>query len=352
LRTWRPAGLVLRNDLRRRLRDRSALVTAFGAPLALSVVLGLAFHGGGGTLRFAVAEAPGMDAASALAGIRDVAGTSARVTVVASAADVRAKVSAGKDDLGVIFAGGAVAPSIIVRGDQPLGSSVAGALQNALTERAHTASTTITVVDQTVPGNRGLIGYFGPSMGIVFLFFVASIGARGFLEEREIGTMARLRASPVPAVALVIGKVLGMLALGLASMTVLWTATVHLFATSWGSPLPVALAIIATTLAMTGIGAVVTIFSRTTQQAAGVSGIVGFVLGLLGGNFFPPGSLPPFLVTASKITPNRWALQTFGSLALDHGTLSDVWPALVVLVMMGALTGGYALRRVQRMGTV
>jgi ABC-2 type transport system permease protein len=352
LTSLRPAGIILGNDLRRRRRDRSALMVAFVAPLVLSIVLGVAFHGGGGTIRFAVAAAPGMSASTATAEVRAVAGSGVRVKIVGSEQAVRSAVSANSADVGVIFVGAGGVPLVVVRSDQPLGTSVAGSLQTALAARAHTTGVAISVIDETVPGGRGLIGYFGPSMGIVFLFFVCSIGARGFLEEREIGTMARLRAAPVSPVALVVGKVLAILLLGLLSILVLWGATVHLFSTTWGSPVPVALACIATTLAMGGVGAIVTVFSRTVEQAAGVSGIIGFILALLGGNFFPPGSLPPFLVTASRVTPNRWALQAFGSLALDHGTLSTVGPALIVLCFMGLVTGGYALLRVQRMGTV
>jgi ABC-2 type transport system permease protein len=239
----------------------------------------------------------------------------------------------------------------VARSNQPVGGAVAAALQAEL-QGSQSGAAVITVKDQTAPGRQGLIGYFAPSMGVLFLFFVASVGARGFLEERASGTLARLRASPITPRSLVGGKIAAMLGMGLVSMLVLWLITVHLFGSTWGAPLPVLLACIASALAMTGIGSLVTVFSTNQQQAIGVAGIIGFVLGLLGGNFFPPGSLPPFLVTMSRVTPNRWALETFGTLALDHGTLHDVWPGLLVLTLMAVITGVVAMTQVRRTVTL
>jgi ABC-2 type transport system permease protein len=360
----RSSLLVCLNDMRRRLRDRSAIVVAIVAPLALSIVLGLAFHGGGGGHPRLVVSEPGAAQpanpaqASEVAAIRQIVGNETIVRFVPSPATVRAKVASGGADVGLILPAAVPAPAVagqvpivVARRDEPEGAAVAAALRQALTQRAGAPPVgvpPVSVRDDTTGGAQGLIGYFAPSMGVVFLFFVATMGARGILAEREAGTLARLRSMPVPPGQVVAGKVLGMLGLGLVSMLVLWAVTVHLFATTWGSPVAVLLTCLACALAMTGVGAVVTVFSRTAQQATGVSGIVGFVLGLLGGNFFPPGSLPPWLVTASKLTPNRWALQAFETLSLDRGGIAQVWRALVILVVMAVVAGAYAFQHVRR----
>lgn len=347
------ARLVAANELRRRLRDRSALVVAFVAPIALSAVLGFAFHGGGGR-RVSVAVASDAGGAAPAAALRRVVGDGVVVTPEPSAVELRSAVRRGKVDLGVLYRSDG-RPLVVVRSDEPLGSSVAASLASALDEQTFTpqppadsVAAPVTVVDRTVGGAHGLVGYFAPSMGIVFLFFVASVAARGLLAEREVGTLARLRSAPVSPTAVVAGKVAAMFAMSLASIFVLWAVTVHAFGATWGAPGAVAVVCVAVAAAMTGLGAIVTVHSRTAEQSLAVSGIVGFVLALLGGNFFPPGSLPSFLVTASRATPNGWALQAFGTLSLDHGTMGDVATAATVLGGMGVAFGAYAWAAVRR----
>src|SRR4051812_21388815 len=53
-----PVLLIARHDLRRRLRDRTAIITGFIAPLVMASIVGLAFGRGssGGFLRVAIAD--------------------------------------------------------------------------------------------------------------------------------------------------------------------------------------------------------------------------------------------------------------------------------------------------------
>jgi ABC-2 type transport system permease protein len=382
----RTAWLVAVVELRRRLRDRSVLVVAVVAPVALASLMGVAFGSVGGELRLGVvggrAVAPGQLGASALP-----AGGTARIVPFGSAAALRHAVSTGQVDAGIVAApaaGGSLRVEVVSRPAQLLATAaataVAQALLRSLEERRLVAAATtgagavrgppgrggaagssrapgragdgglggspVSLVVSSGSQRRNLIGYFGPSMAVVFSFFVASVGARGLLAERQAGTLARLRAAPVRLHAVVFGKVLAMFLTALASMGVLWAVTDAGFGGSWGPLGPVALAILATSAAMTGVGAVVTTFSTDLASATAASGIAGFLLAFAGGNFFPPGALPAFFVDVSRATPNGWALQAFGTLALDRGSLGQVAVPLAVLGGMAVVFSALAWRRV------
>ena len=61
---------------------------------------------------------------------------------------------------------------------------------------------------------------------------------------------------------------------------------------------------------MCGLGAFLTSFARTPQEAFAASLVVGLVLALLGGNLLPPGALPEALQVlslgdAERVGPGR-----------------------------------------------
>jgi ABC-2 type transport system permease protein len=141
-------------------------------------------------------------------------------------------------------------------------------------------------------GGKAVLDYFAPSIAVVFLFIGSGLGMRSLLLERATGTLARLAASPVRPSAIVWGKLLAIAVTGLASILIVWGVTAAAFGADWGAPLGVLMMCVGATAAMCGLGAFLTSFARTPQEAFAASLIVGLVLALLGGNLLPPGALP------------------------------------------------------------
>jgi linearmycin/streptolysin S transport system permease protein len=198
-------------------------------------------------------------------------------------------------------------------------------------------------------GGKAVLNYFAPSIAVVFLFIGSGLGMRSLLLERSSGTLARLAAAPVRPRAIVIGKLLAIGVTGLTSILIVWAATVGLFGADWGDPLGVVLLCFGATAAMCGLGAFVTSFARTPQEAFAASLVIGLVLALFGGNLLPPGALPEALQVLSLGTPNGWALVGFGRLALLHDPASSVIGPFLVLCSIAAVTVGLAMARVRRM---
>lgn len=385
------AILIARHDLRRRLRDRTAIVTAFLAPLVMASIIGFSFgrSSGGGFLRVAIADE---DRTAASAGAIDSvianAGLGRFVTLakVPDEAAARAQFASGAAGAAVVVhrgyagfftghpPGGVVVEAItsshrtysqqvaesVVRGLYGVVSSNALAVRTAAGERTVTATQLeaiglavrtrpppMRIVDDGIAPRQGLLGYFGPAMAIIFLFLGIGAGARSFLGERDTGTLARLKAAPIGMGRVVAGKLGAVLMLAMLSIVVVWIVTTAVFHASWG-PAPAVLALsAATVLAFGGIALFITVMSRTPQQSDATMAIVAFVLALLGGNFFPPGSLPPLLQKVALATPNGWALQGFGSLSLDRRGFGGIVPALAVLLVICVVIGGAALTRLR-----
>ena len=391
--TWQ-FGAVLAiagNDLRRRLRDRSAIVTAFVAPLVLAALMGIAFGSGG-------------DASLAKVVIVDVENTQvtqAHIDAVLATLDMGRNISIQRSTDGAAAQAAyrsrrasAVITLPVGSSDhlrelsgldvqvassrtRPLGKAVGDAFVAAGKLRLATGRATIgalraegvtqpdrlfTAVLATLGAKPVLhidesrvrresdspLGYFAPSVAIVFLFISVGFAANSVLSERATGTLARIQAAPVGFGAVVAGKTMSILGLMTLSVFSLWGATALLFHAHWGPPGAVSLLSIATVLAVGAVGLFVTVSARTENGAQSASAAIGFLFAILGGNFFPPGSLPPLLEKAALLTPNGWALNGFTTLALDRGHLGDVIRPIVVLLVMAAVIGGFAITRFRR----
>ena len=175
-------------------------------------------------------------------------------------------------------------------------------------------------------------------MSMFFLLFTAQIGLLSLLAERREGTLARILSTPTRPGTVLGAKALVSIILGLVSMVVLIFAGKVLMDAQWGDPLGVALLVLSGVLAAVGISAVTTGLAKTPEQAGNIQGIVGTVLGLLGGSFFPIGQDGGVLATLTSLTPHYWFNRGLSDLAGGQAAgaaLSAVGWLLVIALVTG-----------------
>ena len=376
-------------DLRARLRDRSALLVAFVAPLALATILSLSL---GGARSFStpigVADLDGGEVAQAF--VSQVLGAPAvqRIVTVQAVAD-EAALRAALDD-GQVAAGYVIPPgfstaasngratrlTVLRSTDSPLSGDVAEAVGSAFVARLEAQ---VRAVEVAIAGGADLrqvpeitadagrqdpaltleavdleasranaASYFGPSMAVFFLFFVVSLGPAGLLRERRQRTLGRMHAAPISAWSILLGKSLSVFALAAASIGVMWAVTTLAFGATWGDPLGVVALSAVMALAATGVTALIATLARTDQQVDGWTSIVVFTFALLGGNFSNVADLPEGLQRLSQLTPNGWAMRGFVDLAAGLG-VQDIAVPLAAVAAFAAVTLLAAGLRAQRL---
>lgn len=389
----RVALVVVGNDLRRKIRDRTALLMGIVTPLVMAGVIGLAFGGG---FSFSATIAVVDEDGSALSrGITDglLEGFPPDVPIRLVRAEdrdaARTDLTSGSIDAVVVVpagfgaavtAGGSTsAPSLVVLVDanKRIGGDVARSIADRVGAQIETSTLAVATaldaetaagatpdVAAVVADARALdvpialdqadvgasyapVAYFGASMGILFLFFTVGGSARSLIAERREGTLQRVRAAPVDDTAVLLGKAAAVLVIGFASLVTIWVVTTFVFRVSWGDPLAVLAVIVAVVIAIAGISTLIAGLARTDAQADGFTAVVAFVFALLGGSFFQPGGLPPVLDVLTLVTPNGWALRAVTSIGAGQATVVDILPNLVVLLLIGVVTavvGTRALR--------
>lgn len=238
--------------------------------------------------------------------------------------------------LSTLAAGGAVAPAALPAIGQAMGESLladdggATATDSLIRLRSETAA-----AGDEEPFN--LLSYFAPAMALLFLMYAVTLGARTLLSERREGTLARMLAAPVTNAQVLSGKVAGIFFGGFLQLAILILLSVTLFQLDWGNPLGVLLLVVAAALAATGWGVLIASAAANSGQVSSIGMAVTLLFGILGGSFVPSQNMGPVFEWAGRITPNKWAMDGFLSLASGDGLAALVTPIAALLVMAAVL---------------
>ncbi|MCA1839487.1 MAG: ABC transporter permease [Actinomycetota bacterium] len=390
----KPALLIAGKDLRLRLRDRSAIIQAFVAPLVLASIISFAFGGSAGGPQFRTnwGVSDGDQGTISKAFVQGLQGPQlkkvVKVNVFKDPGALRAAMRKGWISAGFIvpigfsdaIAGGASSSvRLVTNPTRSISGTIANAVAKTFTDQINASRLSIAtsvvlgaprspqefqqrIADVTklrIPASLidGRIAhkdlkpasYFGPSMSLFFLFFTVQMGARSMLTEKNEGTLARLVVSPIKPRTIIIGKVVASFVLGLLSLAVMYAATTLLFGADWGDPLSVAALCTSMVFAAMALTAMVITLAKSDQQAEGLSSIVIMALTLLGGNFIPISQAPLLIRKLSLLTPNGWALKAFSDLSADGGGIRTIVPALLAILAFGTVAGSIALVRARRL---
>lgn len=367
------AVVIALKDLKQRLRDRSAIVLGFVAPLGIALLMSNAFSGVENIhLRSGFVDADGGVLVSSLRQTFEDPALADLVELVEvdDEAKARSMVDDGDLDTAIVvpkgFSDGAlggdpVSIRVLSSSNAQVGGEVLGAIAEGFVAQVNANRLSAAAVVAAIPPGAAspdrvgrvaqlripvrvqersiaarqlkTISYYGPSMGIFFMLFGVGFGARSFFSERTNGTLDRLAAAPVRAWQILVGKAISVFAYGTLSLGTVVAVTSLLFGADWGNPLAVlalCLAMVTSTVALTML---VIAIARTERQAEGMSSLVVFVLALVGGNFVVAAGMPEGLRRLALMTPNGWALRGFSDLAVGIPAFDAV--ALPVAAMLG-----------------
>jgi ABC-2 type transport system permease protein len=379
--TW----TIALKDLRRRVRDRTAVLVALVLPFGLAWIFSLTLGGadeGGLEVTYAVVsqdadghlpdEFTGLLESLDFVTLRE-AGSVAEAERLTEDGDIDATVVFPDGFTEQVQSGGGGEIEVINSPDSSIGSLVAVSLARSFGSSLDAVGLSVA----TVAGAGGEVDpplvaraqaipqaavirtaaaadqvasqstFFAIGMAVFFLFFAVEFGVRGLLEEREEGTLSRLLVAPVSPSSVIGGKALASFALGLVSTTLLVVATTWLIGAEWGNPLGVALVVLGGVLAAVGVTAMAATLASTPAQAGAYVSIVAVVGGLLGGTFFPI-SQAGWLGTLRFLSPQGWLMDGFQELSAGS-SLADIAAPVAGVLAIAVATGAVAWVRAKRM---
>ncbi|MEM7478111.1 MAG: ABC transporter permease [Planctomycetota bacterium] len=154
-------------------------------------------------------------------------------------------------------------------------------------------------------------------MTVMMLLFALTSCGSVLLSEREEGTLKRLFAQPITRNAVLLGKFLFVLMVGLGQMAILFTYGEWMFGVGLFRD-PVTLFVLSISWVACGgaFGMFLAAVSRSSKQAESLASLLILVMAALGGCWFPIQNmnLPAVLETVCKSTLTYWSMTGFQSM--------------------------------------
>ncbi len=188
-----------------------------------------------------------------------------------------------------------------------------------------------------------------PSYTVMFAFFLVNIMARSFIDERDIGTLCRLRMAPVSRAGLLLGKTAPFFIISLVQSALLFLFGRLLFGMSWGAmPAGLIPVVLCTSLSATALGLLVATLARTESQVAAYATFLVITMAGISGCLMPRDWQPQLMQQISLITPHAWALMAYDQLLVrEHLNVAVVSGHCAMLLMFAAVFFGVGWWRFQ-----
>lgn len=213
---------------------------------------------------------------------------------------------------------------------------------------------TLRIDEASVTGAPARLNTFDqnvPGFSVTFLLLGMLLGVSlGLLDERDWGTLERLRAMPVPFATTLVAKLLARFLVGVVQMIALFALGRLAFGISLGpDPIALLLPTAGIVFAGTAFGLVVAGVARTREAVLPVGSIVIVTMAAVGGCWWPIDLEPPWMRRVALVLPTTWAMTAFNDLMIRRQPIAAaIGPTLVLFAYgLAYLAVGLALFRRQ-----
>jgi len=199
----------------------------------------------------------------------------------------------------------------------------------------------VQVVDVMRTDNRrgSLVSFYAAGIGVMFLLFSSVAGAGGaLLDEAEAGTLERLLSTNLGMTGVLMGKWILLALIGCLQLTVMFLWGRVAFGLPLFSHLPgFAVMTMITAAAAAGFGLVLATLARSRAQLSGFSTILILTMSALGGSMFPRFLMSETMQKFGLLTFNAWALDGYLKVFWRQAPIWQLWPQVLVLLILTAM---------------
>ncbi len=186
-------------------------------------------------------------------------------------------------------------------------------------------------------------------LALMLEFTVLLFAALSFSRERELGTLEQLLVMPISSLEIIIGKSIPVVLVGFADF-LLMLGVVHF---AFGVPVRGSLLLLLVLafgylLVELSKGMVISVISRTQQQAFLLVMMVGMTDFMFTGYAAPVESMPPILQSLANLIPAHHWLAIIRGVMIKGAGLSILYPHVLALLFLGVIIGSVSLVYVRK----
>jgi len=171
-------------------------------------------------------------------------------------------------------------------------------------------------------------------LAFVIMMSTQNLMSQAIVKERERGTLEQLFVTPIGKADYLIGKVLPYAALGVVQVALTFVVGVLWFQVPFnGSLLVIGTGLLLFMLSALGLGMIVSLMSRTRQQAQQTSMFLMMPSMMLSGFMFPIDAFPRWLYFLTFLIPLRYILVIVRSNFLKGSSFMSLWPQFLAMAV-------------------
>ncbi len=184
-----------------------------------------------------------------------------------------------------------------------------------------------------------------PAWILFGIFFIIVPLGINIVKEKNLGTIIRIRTSPVSYATIISGKILAYLIICLIQFAVMLLIARYLFPQLGLIPfkpgmqlIPMTIIVIFSSFAAIGLGILIGTVMKTQEQSAPFGAIFTIIISAIGGIWVPVYLMPEIMQKTAIFSPMNWGISAFYDIILRNGNLMDISIELISLFLFFVTT--------------
>ena len=188
-------------------------------------------------------------------------------------------------------------------------------------------------------------------MAILIVMFCGFLPALNIVGEKENGTIEQINVTPISKSTFIIAKLIPYWIIGMIVMTICFLLSWIVYGiTPEGNILLLYMLAMLLALTFSGIGLVISNYSRVMQQAMFVMWFVMVCMILLSGLFTPVSSMPDWAICITTINPMKYFIDGMRTVFIKGGTFGNILPQTTALAVFAAAANTLAIYSYKKNG--
>lgn len=188
-------------------------------------------------------------------------------------------------------------------------------------------------------------------MAILIVMFCGFLPALNIVGEKENGTIEQINVTPISKSTFIIAKLIPYWIISMIVMTICFLLSWIVYGiTPEGNILLLYMLAILLALTFSGIGLVISNYSRMMQQAMFVMWFVMVCMILLSGLFTPVSSMPDWAICITTINPMKYFIDGMRTVFIKGGTFGNILPQTTALAVFAAAANTLAIYSYKKNG--
>ncbi|MCD4759108.1 MAG: ABC transporter permease [Arcobacteraceae bacterium] len=186
------------------------------------------------------------------------------------------------------------------------------------------------------------VQYSVPSWLVFSMFFILIPISNAFINEKNFGTIDRLKSMDIPFISIILGKMVPYFIINQIQVLFMILVGIYIVPLLNGDTLQIngnygLIFMMSSAISFAAISFAIFIanISSTSEEATTIGGVSNILLAALGGIMVPKFVMPEFMQNITTFSPMNWGLEGLLEIFVMGGGLSDIRTYILYLVIFG-----------------